>query len=162
MQKKFSADWFLFFDSLAKFYLTWIIRQSFYLMMFFHLNSQRHRLSIVLSIHFSARGYSLRYLWVPLDVRKNIFNRFSCIFTSFWVTFTLVECNLMGFQKKSIWHPCVVVGTPRYPQMAEKIFLIVFPAYLHHCEPLLLWSDAIWRDFPKKSILASLRSRRYP
>ena len=111
--------------------------------------SQRHRLSIVLSIHFSARGYSLRYLWVPPDGRKKFFHRFSCIFTSFWVTFILVECNLMRFQKKSFWHPCVVLGTPRYPWIVEKIFLIVFPAYLHHSESLLLWSDAIWWDFPK-------------
>ena len=149
MQKKFCADWFLFFDSLAKFYLTWIIRRLFYLMMSFHLNSQSHRLSIVLSIHFSASGYSLRFSGYHLMVEKKFFNSFSCIFTSFWVTFTLVECNLMKFQKKSIWNPCVVVGSPRYPQMVEKIFLIVFPAYLHHSEPLLLWSGAIWSGSKK-------------
>ena len=104
---------------------------------------------IVLSIHFSACGYSLRYLWVPLDDQKKFFNRFYCIFTSFWVTFTLVGRNLKRFPKKSIGHPWVVVGTPKYPQMVEKIFLIVFPAYLHHSYPLLLWSDVIWRGFQK-------------
>ena len=86
---------------------------------------------------------------VPQMIKKNFFNRFSSIFTLFWITFTLVERNLKMFQKSPFRHPCVVVGTPRYPQMVEKIFFIVFPAYLHHSESLLLWSNAIWWGFKK-------------
>ena len=36
-KKKFNADWYLFFDSLAKFYLTCSIRRLFHLMVSFHL-----------------------------------------------------------------------------------------------------------------------------
>jgi len=99
------------------------------------------------SILASLRGR--RYFQVPPDGRKNILKRFSCIFTSFRATFTLVGAIWRDFPKSPFWHPCVVVGTPRYPQMVEKIFLIIFPTYLHHSESLLLWSEAIWRNFQK-------------
>jgi len=105
-------------------------------------------LSIVLSIYFSARGYSLRYLWVPPDDRKNFFNRFPAYLHHSESLLLWSDAIWRNFTNLTFRHPCLVVGTPRYPQMVEKIFLIVFPSYLHHSESLLLWSDAIWRNFP--------------
>ena len=51
------------------------------------------------------------------------------------------DCKNLTF-----WYPYVEIGTPRYPQVVEKYLLFVFYSYLHHSEPFLLWSDAIWWD----------------
>jgi len=87
------------------------------------------------------------------------------MFALFWVTFSLVGCNLKRFQENHVWHPCVVVGTPRYPQMVEKFFKIIFSAYLLHSKPLLLWTNAIWRGFQKSQFwppCVVVGTHRYP
>ena len=51
------------------------------------------------------------------------------------------DCKNLTF-----WYPYVKIGTPKSPQVVKKYFLFVFYSYLHHFEPFLLWSDAIWWD----------------